>query len=74
MDWCFWFIKFLKLLHSADKLHIMKISSINCKKRIDLSSIRGLMYFSSNFDICWNRVARRLLPLDSLLFTNKTLS
>ena len=64
MGWCFWFIKFLKLLHSADLLPIEKISSMSSNKRIDLSSVRGQMYFSSDFNIYWHRVARRLLPLD----------
>ena len=43
MDQCFWFVKFLKFLNaSSDVVHIMKISPMNRKKRIDLSLIREL--------------------------------
>ena len=48
----FGFVKFLKFLNSSsDLVHIMKILSMNCKKRMDLSLIRELMHFFSNFDM-----------------------
>ena len=46
----FIFVKFLKFVNSSsDLVHIMNITSMNYKKRMDLSLIRELMHFFSNF-------------------------
>ena len=48
MDWCFCFMKFLKLLYSfSDLVHTMMTTSMY-RKKIDLLLISSLMYFSSN--------------------------
>ena len=46
---CFTSLRFLS--SSSDLVHIMKITSMNYKKRMDLSLIRELMDFFSNFDM-----------------------